>query len=106
MYGPIFVTYIKNKQKKKKKKKKKTYSFFLRISFFRISKERNLKERTKHAYIRTNGFFLSKRISKERQTNFERTLFDQTTYPDISLSFDYFYLQVLVGWVNRKIHTK
>ena len=26
-------------------------------------------------------FFLSKRILKERQTNFERTLFDQTTYP-------------------------
>jgi hypothetical protein len=46
-----------------------------------FSKERNSKERTKHAYIRTNGFFLSKQILKERQTNFERTLFDQTTYP-------------------------
>ena len=42
-----------------------------------------MKEHTKHAYICTNGFFLSKGISKERQTNFERTLFDQTTYPGL-----------------------
>ncbi len=62
--------------KKKKIKKKKTYFFFLQIL-----KERNSKERTKHAYIQTNGFFWPKSDSKERLTNFERTLFDQTTYP-------------------------
>jgi hypothetical protein len=50
----------------------------------RHSKERHSKERSIYAYIRTNETFLSKRISKERQTNFERTLFDQTTYPVFS----------------------
>jgi hypothetical protein len=56
-------------------------------------KERNWKERTKHAYIRTNGFFLSKQILKERQTNFERTLFDQTTYPDFNEKLEPTFLQ-------------
>ncbi len=60
---------------------RKSSLFFFRISFFRISKEQLLKERSIYAYIRTNEFFLSKQISKERQTNFERTLFDQMTYP-------------------------
>ncbi len=57
-------------------------SFFsFEFRSFEISKERHSKERSIYAYIRTNETFLSKQISKERQTNFERTLFDQTTYP-------------------------
>ena len=58
---------------------RKSSFFFFRISFFRIPKEQLSKERSIYAYIRTNEIFLSKRISKEQQTNFERTLFDQTT---------------------------
>ncbi len=57
-------------------------SFFsFEFCSFEISKERHSKERSIYAYIRMNETFLSKQISKERQTNFERTLFDQTTYP-------------------------
>jgi hypothetical protein len=57
-------------------------SFFsIEFRSFEILKERHSKERSIYAYIRTNETFLSKRISKERQTNFERMLFDQTTYP-------------------------
>ncbi len=58
-------------------------SFFpFEFRSFEISKESHSKERSIYAYIRTNETFLSKRISKERPTNFERTLFDQTTYPE------------------------
>ena len=97
---------------------RKSSLFFFRISFFRISKERLSKERSIYAYIRTNEFFLSKRISKERQTNFERTLFDQTTYPAliVASSGSYFcwicskFFSIcilirrpacLVGWLGR-----
>ncbi len=63
-------------------------SFFsFEFRFFEISKERHSKERSIYAYIRMNKTFLSKRILKERQTNFERTLFDQTTCSESSSYF-------------------
>jgi hypothetical protein len=75
-----------------KKTKKKKLTFF----FLRISKEQNSKDRTKHAYIRTNSFFWSKSDLKERLTNFERTLFDLTTYPGFGKArSDHFYQHLL-----------
>ncbi len=66
-----------------KTKQKKKNSLFFPSNFVLLNfKRTNLKERTKHAYIRTNGFFWPKSDLKERLTNFERMLFNQMTYPE------------------------